>query len=324
MKINNCKIIFSGNKLINKFYFLINLADAGDLNYKFLTTDVVKNVWLSSKNKKEIIKFINIIKKHDYWDIENIFCKANHEKQAFKKLQFYCTKKEIQTIQKVFKLFDSEFENNYRKISRKRKKEFINLWTKPKYENIKNKLVNLFGDKNVYNVKVKFVFYNNFDGFLKGRAYDNNIVLGIPNCTKQSKLLEKLIFILLHELTHVFIKTNENIKFVIDRAIINKKMQLKFKKFNIHAENFIEETLIRLFIPQGYLFDNKNVRYIDNRKITWARAIEKTQIHPHSFSMMLLMSMYNTIKLYIQKNKPIDEKFINKMVNITNNKISIA
>ncbi|HRZ29965.1 MAG TPA: hypothetical protein P5052_04540 [Candidatus Paceibacterota bacterium] len=44
MKINNCKIIFSGNKLINKFYFLINLADAGDLNYKFLTTDVVKNV----------------------------------------------------------------------------------------------------------------------------------------------------------------------------------------------------------------------------------------------------------------------------------------
>jgi hypothetical protein len=56
------------------------------------------------------------------------------------------------------------------------------LWNSNKYDNIKNKLFNFFITKNEkFELNVKFVFSNKFNGFFRGRAYGNLILKEIPN-----------------------------------------------------------------------------------------------------------------------------------------------
>lgn len=305
----------TSHKLINKFYFLINLANHDEWKNKSMGVDFIADYKMTSLGQKEIKRFVKILKNVPYWDIEKIFYQSANEKIAINKLKDYLDKKEIIALQKVFDFFEKDFTGLFHQIDKKYSKELMILWPSPKYKNILKKIFYLFGNKSIHkDIKIKLVFNNGFNGFFKGRAYDNVIAIEIADFKDRFDLLENVIFVLLHEIVHILISNNQFIKFTINKLNILLNLTDQFKKYKIDVNNIVEETLIRVFVPKGYFWDSSKDRFLNNKKITWKDVIDSKQIHPHCLSMALYQSLYQDIKYYVTKNKSIDEKFLNKMI----------
>ncbi len=320
---DNCQIKFcQNNKLINKFYFLVNLAKVAKWKDKSMGIDFFSGYKINKISKKEIEKFKKIFKKVEYWDIERVFYQANTEAGALKGLSKYLAKSDILELKKIFNFFEKDFLTLYNSIDKKHSKELKDLWKKTEYQKILKKLIYLFGDKKKkYNLKVKIVFEKNFDGVFRGTVYDENIVLEVADLKDRFDLLENIIFVLLHEITHVFVKSNELIKFTINKLGITRNTVNVIKKYNIDFDNFAEEILIRMFLTRGYFRDKNKERFLNNKKITWKHAINQNQIQLHCFSMMLYKSMHKDVEKYVKKNKKIDDEFLSKMIKIIKSKV---
>ncbi len=126
----------------------------------------------------------------------------------------------------------------------------------------------MFGDKlSVHNITIKLVFNSRFNGFFKGRAYDNVIAIELADFKDRFDLLENVIFVLLHEIVHILVSNNQAIKFTINKLNTLLNLTEQFKKYKIDANNIVEEILIRMFIPKGYFWDNNKDRFLNNKKI---------------------------------------------------------
>jgi hypothetical protein len=115
----------------------------------------------------------------------------------------------------------------------------------------------------------------------------------------------------MHEVTHVLIKKNQIIEFEIGKLIHLYNLERKVKKYKIDSQNFIEEVLIRMFIPKGY-FSQRDTSLL--KEVKSMKVIDKKRINLHLFSMLLLKMMWKDIENYVKRNKKIDSDFIGKVI----------
>jgi hypothetical protein len=117
----------SSSKLINKFYFLLNLSGGFDFEHNLMGEGFNIKRKLTRIEKEELDSFKKIIRNYSFWCIERVFCEAGTELIAWKKLSLIVMKQEMVVFQKVFKLFTVEFNNIYKRVDKKYLNEFIIL-----------------------------------------------------------------------------------------------------------------------------------------------------------------------------------------------------
>jgi hypothetical protein len=175
-----------------------------------------------------------------------------------------------------------------------------------------------FGDNDrTSNLFIKPVYLDRFDSVLRGRAFDDIISITVPTeAIKNSKKLKNVFLVLMHELCHIFVKNNKEIKKEINRFGSVTGMTEYFYNQKKDFDSFAEEILIRMFVPKGYFFDNtsKMDKNIDN--LRGLKEFKNKQIDFNKYEQISFDKMHNDIESYISKGKQIDSEFIKKFLSV--------
>lgn len=315
---HNYRLIFSkNNKFINEFYFLLNLAKI-DVWQKYWHDYYVGSSFDFNVEEEKIKKIAEIFLKKSYWDLEEIFYYAKNEKDLFVRLEHIYLKDDMIELRKAFFSTKKEFNNFYNNIQKKYIDELTLAWEKPKYKNILRKLIIFFGDsEKVSSIFVKPVFLDRFEGVLRGRAFENIVSITIPvDAIKNNDKLNNIFLVLLHELTHVFVRNNKEIRQAIKSFGVNTKIAEDFHNKNRDFNSFVEEILIRMFVPKGYFFDHPDQINKNIKNSSALKDFKNKQSSFDEYERVAFDKMHNDIKNYVLEGKKIDEKFLTKFLSV--------
>jgi hypothetical protein len=289
-------IVFEKSKSANFFFFLYTLTECHFTCRKEYKEAWLKNIKITNEKERILKELSNIFKEDIFGDkkLYNYFLIENDQSVY---LDDDFLKEKIKEVNEGFKIFRDDFER---------------FWNKE--ENSLNQITNWLektikeGDhKNIYN-NLKIFFDNKIIEDFKvlvlkvpsevkdkggGSVLSRNIfTLEIPTL----EYAKDSIFVLLHEIAHVFIEENNILKdFNIEKINIPEIFNGRNKR------TFFEEFLLISFLPRGYFkIDKEDAENIIVKK-------EKTWINLRNY---IIKSMYKINDKYIVSNKKIDNEYI--------------
>ena len=178
-----------------------------------------------------------------------------------------------------------------------------------KYKRILSKIFTIVGLRNGKgDLKVNFVFSNNFTGFFIGKNRGNIVLIEVPCLQDNFSHIEDLVFLLFHEIMHFLVDQQELIGFEVNKLNFLYNVDKKLKKYNLRAESFSKEILIRLFVPRGYFSKYKinNNDFLLNKK-----ANTKEKLNLQYISTKILLKLYKEIDERVKRNKKINIDLLN-------------
>lgn len=341
------QIKFKVSKIANQFFFISNLSE-----WHFSCREEYNKVWiatlgsLSVKEKEALKKFKTILAKYSFTFKGNKSMYLGRpflsysEKRAWEEIRKIVKRVEFEEIKKTFEIFHMRFvkiwNSDSKRILLTQSKNLQNYFKSPKAEGVQiiNDLNKVLGGKR----KVKNIEVILLASPLKGRDItaagsanigNKRITLEMPNLKPKSWEFEYSIGILAHEIGHVIFNENRG------REKIQKVLQkLKLPSFvpdNIHPRHstleFINETIIELLVPGGYLsqkyfkiyvpfkygFSKNNLRTLGEDLTKLAK---KKRVSGHRLRKFLVWQAYPMTIFYVESGRAIDELFIKNLADL--------
>lgn len=301
-------------KLTNLYLFISELSQWNEL----LCVVQRKKEWLKktgqlTSQEKEALKEFSKIFIDAPNNLELIFL-FKQPKNIWLNVQKQIGKEKTDRLKQIFKLFELRFNKLWPK--EKIKLDKIEKLFKASQQTIEQNLsliLNLCGLKKSQLPKsVEIILLlNSSREEAQGWSYQSKIILECSNWPI-NKINYLINCIFLHELFHLLIKKNKKIfKTILSQSTqIQKYLPKKLKQWQ--PKIILEDAVISSFLPEGYLaerFCNIKVKKEAQKEIKKKSNDDFTKLRNQC-----AFEMYETAKEYVEKNKKINEKYIEAIV----------
>lgn len=309
------------SKISNLYSFISNLSQWNEL----VCIPQRKKKWLKKTGKLTLIekktlkKFCQIFQKTKF-NLEIIFL-FGETKKIWQTLVKKIGRRKTLEIQKILKILENKFkliwpiENKKLKViarSFRGKISRINSNLK-----IIQKVCGLTYKQLPKKVKLRLFLSSNDREDCQSWYFNETIILecsGWP--VKKLDYLINNIF--LHECFHLFFQKNKKL-FSKSKIIVRKNRKLidKVGLKNWPAEVIFQEALISSFLPEGYLAE----KFLKINSIKLARQkLAKKKLDKFSrLRFFCALNLYPLSKKYVEQNKPLDEFYLEKVIDCLKN-----
>ncbi|MCR4277300.1 MAG: hypothetical protein NUV87_04200, partial [Candidatus Roizmanbacteria bacterium] len=243
------------------------------------------------------------------------FITSKNKKEAFFKIQKILKRKDIETIEKSFNIFEKKFNIWWKmgsKIISKNKKIIENELNNKRTKIILNQFKTFFDSRINLKETTIYLLAHPCPGKFGGGANigENGITLEINNLKPKSSLTEYTLGIIFHELCHLHFINEKHLKLIKQTIIKNKiGLRTKFFKEKMSPLTVINETIIESLVPKGYI----GVKYLHS-------VFKKTKPAPinifSDFRQVVLQKNISLTEKYITTGRSVDKDFVDKITKI--------
>jgi len=320
------KIDFRYNKFGNFFFFVSNLSEWSFHCRKKYNEEWLRSSHLSKKEKNDLDKIANFLKRNEGDNIINIFLLAKSKRAAFHDVSLLIDKKDLRIIKDSFDIFKNRFDKIWKIEKNIFKKAYSEINNKKR--SIKLSLDSISKIYNVKNSPIKITVVLLLNP-LKNRLIGGGSSIGKnavaieysgSNLNKDKDMFQR---VLVHEITHSSFE--ENTKEEIQKYIKSDKFKNEhgsfLEKSLIYKQvpsllTILKEMILVSFVPDGYLaekFFGKNIiKMLRQRKCIRDSGLQKNY---HDLMLYDVFKLYPMAKKYLDRAKCIDFDYIDLAMN---------
>ncbi len=338
------KFKFKISKLANQFFFISNLSEWHFSCRKDYNQEWLKWTWpLTDKEQKGLEDFKKIMENHGF--IRNRMWKTKYmgqyfyinqkESDVWNNLKKSIDNNDFKKIKNIFNVFTPRFEKIWKRSQKNLSKEisYFKQYLKSK-EGVKffKDLRSFINPKSRLN-KFKIVVISSP---LKGEAVtaagsanlnNEHVTFEIPQLKFNSWEFEYSVGILAHEIGHILLDDSGGYKII--KGLIKKLKLPKFifeniePKFSTHE--FINELLIELFVPYGYLAHQQfkkfnligitfSVHNLKNIGANFEKFKKYEKVSAYRLQKFIFWQFYPLLVNHIKNGGIIDKNFIKNFI----------